>query len=246
MNFIAVLAMLLLAKAATSSNEIQLNNTTSQIFFTKIGKLYSQVSYATMRIKVDLVPLKTENEKLCSMVKEIQHELRVQLMDCEAKEKPGYNMTTYDIFNLCDGSIPKSPFVDRPWKNRQLSKLIRALLEEMKHNCEENRLTLKEIEEIYHLDGTATNIGPNLDDSHSISKRQIVTALMVGVVTSLISTFTGHELFAMSQHDENLDVLEGNQDHIIQCLQDHETRLSRNEEHIQKLDDQIKRCRISS
>ena len=155
-------------------------------------------------------------------------------------------MTTYDIFNLCDGSIPKSPFVDRPWKNRQLSKLIRALLEEMKHNCEENRLTLKEIEEIYHLDGTATNIGPNLDDSHSISKRQIVTALMVGVVTSLISTFTGHELFAMSQHDENLDVLEGNQDHIIQCLQDHETRLSRNEEHIQKLDDQIKRCRISS
>ena len=45
----------------------------------------------------------------------------------------------------------------------------------------------------------------------------------------------------MSQHDENLDVLEENQDHIIQCLQDHETRLSRNEEHIRKLDDQIKK-----
>ena len=81
--------MLLLAKAATSSSEIQLNNTTSQIFFTKIGKLYSQVSYATMRIKVDLVPLKTKNEKLCSVVKEIQHKLRVHLMDCEAKENPG-------------------------------------------------------------------------------------------------------------------------------------------------------------
>lgn len=106
-------------------------------------------------------------------------------MDCEAKEKPGYNMTAYDVFNLCDGLIQKSPYVDRPWKNRQLSKLTGALLEEMRHNCEQNRLKLKGIEEIYPLDGTATDISPGLDD-----------------LTSLISTFTGHELFIMSQHEE--------------------------------------------
>ena len=89
MTYIVILSMLLLSEAVASPPEIQLNNATSQIFFTKIGKLYSQVSYATLRIKVDLGPLKTENEKLCAVVKEIQHKLRVQLMDCEAGENLG-------------------------------------------------------------------------------------------------------------------------------------------------------------
>lgn len=43
--------------------------------FTKFGKLYLHVSYATLRIKVDIVPLKTENEALCSVVKKFNKKL---------------------------------------------------------------------------------------------------------------------------------------------------------------------------
>ena len=37
-------------------------------------------------------------------------------MDCEAKEKPEYNMATYDILNLYDGLVQKCTYIDRPWK----------------------------------------------------------------------------------------------------------------------------------
>ena len=89
MNFNVIIQMYLLTQSATSPRKILLNNTSSQIFFTKIGKLYSHVSYATLRIKVDLVPLKTEDEKFYSEAKEIQQKLKVLLMDCEARENQG-------------------------------------------------------------------------------------------------------------------------------------------------------------
>ena len=63
--------MLLLAQAATSPREIQLYDTSSQIFVTKIGKLLTHVFYATLRIKIDFVLLKPENERFCSVVRRL-------------------------------------------------------------------------------------------------------------------------------------------------------------------------------
>ena len=107
----------------------------------------------------------------------------------------------------------------------------------MSHICEENKQKINEIQEIFHLKPSFDN----LNEDHKIEKRQILTAIMVGVVTSLVSSFSTHELYALSQHDNSEDTLESNQDHIVQCLQDHETRLSREEHHVRNLENQLKK-----
>lgn len=81
-------------------------------------------------------------------------------------------------------------------------------------------------------------------DDHSINKRQIFTAITIGVVTSLVSSFTTRELFALSQHDKSGDILENNKNHIVQCLQDHETRLSHEEHHVKSLENQLKKLKV--
>ena len=95
------------------------------------------------------------------------------------------------------------------WSNHQKSKLIKALLNELTHICEETKLGIIEIVEMYHL-------RPEPE------------------------SFSTKELFALSQHNEDENELARNQNHIVQCVQDHQTKLSRNEAHIEQLDKQLK------
>ena len=78
------------------------------------------------------------------------------------------------------------------------------------------------------------------DELHIRKIRQIVTAVLVGVVTSLISTFSANQLYGMSRIEEDQEAIIENQNHIVSCMENHETRLARNEEHIDQLEKHLK------
>ena len=134
-----------------STNDINVTSSTSQIFFTKIGKLLTHVSYATLRIKVNLQPLIDENEELCKVSSELQSKLRVQLTNCVDSDQSFSNLTLQDVVKICDENVKLPYYIDRPWKNVQMSKLIKSLLDEMSRICEENKRRINEIQEIFHL-----------------------------------------------------------------------------------------------
>lgn len=109
--------------------------------------------------------------------------------------------------------------------------------------CNENKRVIQEIQEVYHLEYTVPpsstkSIDPTQEPAttnSSRNKRQVLVAIATGIITSLVSSFTSSQLFSMSSHDEDTEALITNQNHIISCLQDHETRITRNEAHIKGL-----------
>ena len=96
------------------TNGINVTSSTSQIFFTKIGKLLTHVSYATVRIKVNLNSLLDENEKLCIASKDRQSKLRVHLTNCQAKHLNESDVTLPDFIKLCDKNVKLPLYIDRP------------------------------------------------------------------------------------------------------------------------------------
>ena len=47
------------------SDDVQITSTKPRILFSQKGKLISQVSFATLRTKLDLTPIKIEVDTLC-------------------------------------------------------------------------------------------------------------------------------------------------------------------------------------
>ena len=91
--------------------------------------------------------------------------------------------------------------------------------------CEKSRESLTEIQNTFQI-----NLVPQMQRCTSLSvqasgnvssdfrgKRKIITGLVVGFITPLVSTFTSQQLFKMSQSD-GISGLEDNQSHIIACL----------------------------
>lgn len=93
---------------------------------------------------------------------------------------------------------------DRP--HIDMDELWPNLDEELKLQAAENMIDVLEIQGTYKLKDFDEKINsPPGNDSRSTSpastreKRQIVAAIMAGIVTSLVSTFTSFQLFGMSQ-----------------------------------------------
>ena len=130
------------------TNGINVTSSTSQICFTKIGKLLTHVSYATVRIKVNLKSSLDENEKVFMASKDLQSKLRIHLTNCQAKHLNESDETLPDFIKLCDKNVKLPLYIYMPWKNSQISKLIKSLLNAMSHICEESKQRINEIQEI--------------------------------------------------------------------------------------------------
>ena len=97
-----------------STNDINVTSSTSQIFFIKIRKLLTHVSYATLRIKVNLQPLIDENEVLYKVSSELQSKLRAQLTNCVDADQSFSNLTLQDVVKICYENVKLPYYIDRP------------------------------------------------------------------------------------------------------------------------------------
>ena len=87
-----------------------------------------------------------------------------------------------------------------------MPKVIKTLLNQMSHICEENNLKLNEIREVF-IQKSGSPSGLLEVNSHSIDRRQVFTAISAGLVTILLSSFTTHQLLTLSQHNEEQETL---------------------------------------
>lgn len=140
----------------------------------------------------------------------------------------------------------KEKYFEIPWKNYVTKKLSQALLDDLHNICLDNQRRISEAANTYKFKEilrngkfTALDIFRQASQTESSTpvrdKRQVIAAIMAGIVTSVISTFTSSQLFGMSQAQQDQEALTNNQNHIISVLQYHETRLTRDEQDIKRL-----------
>ena len=217
----------------TATNNVDIKSSNSKILFQNYGRLIPEINFATIRVKISLNNLAKESKDICDTAKALKSLLEGKLKPCVSKAS----------YNTCDVKPDtREEYLEVPWKGYVKKKLIQASIDDLHNICLDNNRRLLEIQGTYKLkdfdekiksppdnDATSTNPAPTRE------KRQIVAAIIAGIVTSLISTFTSFQLFGMSQSNGEEHTLINNQNHVISALQDAETRLTRNEKDIKVL-----------
>ena len=221
---------------------VTVKQTESTVLFSKIGQLIPEVSFATIKTALNLTALVRENEAICQTSEELKRQLDVKLKPCEKTKgvedkhpNCGKDDSRSDMEN-------RNEYLSIPWKNYVKKRMIEALITELSGSCEKSKESLTEIQNTFQINlalqmQRGTSLAVHSDSTASASyreKRQLITGLVIGFISSLVSTFTSQQLFKMSQSDE-ISGLEDNQSHIIACLQNHESRITRSEEEIAKM-----------
>ena len=236
-RLLTIVFVLIIIKSLKASSNVNITSSDSKILFSKFGKLIPEINFATIKIKLDLKATATENGRICKTAETLKTQLKGKIEKCQINPNATWNNCPRSTI-VSTLPMTETEWKRIPWKNSFKNKLISAFIDELNGICTENHRKITEIANTFHL--TSTNL--NQDDSNHDSnreKRQIVTAIIASVVTSLVSTFTGNQLFGMTQTQNNENAIIDNQDHIITCLEDHESRLTRNEEEIKRLQDHL-------
>ena len=216
----------------TATDNVAITKSNSKILFQNYGRLIPELNFATIRVKISLSNLANESKDICETARTLKSLLEEKLKPCVSKAS----------YNTCDVKAEnREEYLEVPWKGYIKKKIIQALTHDLHNICLDNHRRLREITETYKLkDLDEKKTSPqNNDEKIATSapareKRQVVAAVLAGIVTSLVSTFSSFQLFGMSQSNENEELI-NNQNHIISALQDAETRLTRNEEDIRLL-----------
>ena len=259
-KYLSILVVLLLETYLVDSDGVQITSTKPRILFSQQGKLISQVSFATIRTQLDLTPIKIEVDTLCSTAAALHTSLQHKLKDCDENCNTTNTVDKYQAIHMRN----RGQYLKTPWTNHIKKRLISALIIELENLCTSNKRILKELIETFQLNlprntRDIEHHEEKLDvkDRHQSlaqrhdnlmelflysakplnpinrEKRQILVGMAVGIVSSLISSFTSSQLFSMSSSKEN-ELIDG-QNHMILALQEHESRLSRNEDDVHKL-----------
>ena len=121
-------------KHVTSEPNINITASESKILFNNIGRFVSEISFGTIRTKIDLSPLVSENNAFCNTTNILQSRLRIKLSDCNGNvTKPEDLLKTWD--RTKDG-VTLHWYIQKPWKGYVKKKLTKALLMEMKHTTD--------------------------------------------------------------------------------------------------------------
>ena len=211
-------------QAQNSFNNVNITKAYSRVQFQKFGQTISEISFATIKSKLNFEPMINETDAVCRTAKMLEHQLRSKLEVCKPTNPEAAYRTVGEALSTCDHP-------DEPWKNYVKKKLIRAFIDELLHICQDNKEKFKEIADTFHLTLEATKEATEVDRK----RRQIFTAIVASIVTSLVSTFTASQLFGMTKDDADMEGIISNQNHFIAALQDHESRLTRDEYHIKRL-----------
>ena len=197
--------------------------TTNEILFKPLGNLIPELSWATIRTKINITDMFKETEQLCRAAIILDREYLRMGKKFNGKEV----RTKISPKNL----------------NNIQAYLVEILAEDIHQMCIQNSIRIQEIIDVYNLQKiekplSITEIAPSI-----IRKvRQVVIGSIiaaVGVMTSLVSIFTSKELMNMSASDDTDDELIDNSNNIIKTLQAHENAINRNEATLKDIRTQI-------
>ena len=222
-----LLFFLIINYFSDSSEKTVIQKTTNEILFKPLGQLIPELSWATVRIKLNITDMFKETVHLCRAT---------NLM----KKEYGRNEEQYG------GKIPPSKI------NSVTAHLTISLTQDIEQMCTENTLMIGEIINVFNLDKIVKplhipelNKDDNNKETRSLTRevRQVVVGAIlgvVGVITSLVSIFTSTELLKMSSSEDSQDELIDNNNNIITSLQTHESAIHRNEESIKQIKTHLK------
>ena len=197
--------------------------TTNEILFKPLGNLIPELSWATIRTKINITDMFKETEQLCRAA---------IILDKEYLR----------MGNKFNGKEVRTKISPKNLNNIQ-AYLVEILAEDIHQMCIQNSIRIQEIIDVYNLQKiekplSITEIVPSI-----IRKvRQVVIGSIiaaVGVMTSLVSIFTSKELLNMSASDDTDDELIDNSNNIIKTLQAHENAINRNEATLKDIRTQI-------
>ena len=226
MNKLPILLVLLHIIIINSSEGTMIEQTTNEILFKPLGQLIPELSWATVRIHLNISDMFKETTNLCKATKMMEREY-------------GRNKQKYG------GIIPPSKI------GNMIAHLTISLTHDIEKMCKENTLMVEEIIDVFSLKKIVkpkfipTFESNKIDKNKSLIRnvRQVIIGTIlgvVGVVTSLVSIFTSTELINMSSSQDSENDLIDNNNNIITSLQAHESAIHRNEESINQIKTHLK------
>ena len=214
-------------KSLTST---RIEPTSNEILFKPLGNLIPELSWATVRTKIDISDMFKETEELCRAAMIVDKEY-VKMGRKYTSRKSKVKVSPSNLNNI-------------------QAYLVTILAEDIHQMCNQNSIRIQEIIEVYNLEKipkskSIQQIIPSLiREKSQVVVGSIIAA--VGVMTSLVSIFTSNELMNMSSADDTDEELIDNSNNIIKTLQAHENAINRDEagikemkKHIDKLENTI-------
>ena len=134
-KYLSNLVALLLETYLVDSDGVQITSTKPRILFSQQGKLISQVSFATIRTKLDLTPIKIEVDTLCSTASALNTSLRHKLKDCDENCNSTNTLDKYQAIHMRD----RGQYLKTSWTNHIKKRLISALIIELENLCTSNK-----------------------------------------------------------------------------------------------------------
>ena len=197
--------------------------TANEILFKPLGYLIPELSWATIRTKINITDMFKETEELCKAANIMEKEYHRM----GSKFTGGKSKLTISPSNL----------------NNLQAYLAEILAEDIRQMCVQNAIRIQEIIDVYNL--KEVKKPQNIQEIHPTfirTVRQVIVGTViaaVGVLTSLVSIFTSNELMNMSSADDTDDELIDNSNNIIKTLQSHENAIHRDEAAIKEMKDHV-------
>ena len=218
----------------TSVISIRLTATTqitpagNEILFKPLGYLIPELSWATLRVNLNITDMLKETNELCRASK---------MMDKE------YKRVQHKYW------LPKSRKIAPTQMHKTFPYLVVSLTNDIQKMCQDNTIRVEEIAEVFkmrnimQLEHIPNMRNHNTTQNSLIRKtRQVIVGTIlaaVGIVTSLVSVFSSHELIKMSSSEDTTQELIDENNHIITSLQSHENGIARNSGELKKLKSQL-------
>ena len=202
-----------------SLTSTRIEPTSNEILFKQLGNLIPELSWATVRTKIDISDMFKETEELCRAAMIVDKEY-VRMGNKYSSRKTKVNMSPSNLNNI-------------------QAYLVTILAEDIHQMCNHNSIRIQEIIEVYNLEKIPkSKVIQQIIPSLIRKARQVVVGSIIaaiGVMTSLVSIFTSNELMNMSSADDTDDELIDNSNNIIKTLQAHENAINRDEAGIKEM-----------
>ena len=209
-------------KSLTST---RIEPTSNEILFKPLGNLIPELSWATVRTKIDITDMFKETEELCRAAIIVDKEY-VKMGNKHTSGKSKIKISPLNLNNI------------------QVY-LVEILAKNIHQMCIQNSIRIQEIIDVYILKRiTKSKIIHQIIPTIIRKARQVVVGSIiaaVGVMTSLVSIFSSNELMHMSSADDSDNELIDNSNNIIKTLQSHENAINRDENAIKEIKENIDR-----
>ena len=223
MKLLTILSIIILCDIEHLKTTV-IEPTSNEILFKPLGNLIPELSWATVRSKINISDLFKETNQLCKASGVMEKEyLRLGRKYAKGRKKikvPPNKISDTNIY------------------------LIELLSHDIMSMCNENTKRIEEIIDVFSLktikkpkhipttDGT-TAIGTLIRDTRQVIIGTVIAT--IGIVTSLVSIFTTNELMSMSSSKDSENDLIDNNNNIIRTLQSHENAINREKQTIQRI-----------